>query len=93
MFDHLRIGGGDHAASQAFFLAALEPPGVTVVSEGCRPAASNSAERPVFALPAPTDGKPVHLLAMPGHSTQVSSRGSLRVEGKRVDRSSVAVQQ
>ena len=45
MFDHVKFGVSDYAASKAFFLAALEPLGVAVVSEGapaygvelCRP--------------------------------------------------------
>lgn len=34
MFDHVKFGVSDYAASKAFFLKALEPLGVTVVSEG-----------------------------------------------------------
>ena len=34
MFDHLKFGVSDYAASKAFFLKALEPLGITVVSEG-----------------------------------------------------------
>src|SRR5213083_1679129 len=34
MFDHVKFGVGDYAASKAFFLQALEPLGVAVVSEG-----------------------------------------------------------
>jgi predicted lactoylglutathione lyase len=34
MFDHVVFGVSDYAASKAFFLKALEPLGVTVVSEG-----------------------------------------------------------
>ncbi len=34
MFDHVVIGVRDYAASKAFFLKALEPLGVTDVSEG-----------------------------------------------------------
>ncbi len=45
MFDHVKFGVSDYAASKAFFLEALEPLGVAVVSEGppaygaelCRP--------------------------------------------------------
>ncbi len=33
MFDHVKFGVSDYAASKAFFLKALEPLGVTVVSE------------------------------------------------------------
>jgi catechol 2,3-dioxygenase-like lactoylglutathione lyase family enzyme len=34
MFDHVKFGVSDYAASKAFFLKALEPPGVAVVAEG-----------------------------------------------------------
>lgn len=33
MFDHVKFGASDYAASKAFFLKALEPLGVGVVSE------------------------------------------------------------
>ena len=34
MFDHVKFGVSDFAASKAFFLKALEPLGVTVLEEG-----------------------------------------------------------
>jgi catechol 2,3-dioxygenase-like lactoylglutathione lyase family enzyme len=34
MFDHVKFGVSDYAASKAFYLQALEPLGVVVVSEG-----------------------------------------------------------
>lgn len=34
MFDHVKFGVSDYAASKTFFLKALEPLGVAVVSEG-----------------------------------------------------------
>ncbi|MCG8423875.1 MAG: VOC family protein [Proteobacteria bacterium] len=34
MFDHVVFGVSDYAVSKAFFLKALEPLGVTIVSEG-----------------------------------------------------------
>ncbi|BAL25657.1 VOC family protein [Azoarcus sp. KH32C] len=34
MFDHVKFGVSDYAASKAFFLEALAPLGVTVISEG-----------------------------------------------------------
>jgi catechol 2,3-dioxygenase-like lactoylglutathione lyase family enzyme len=34
MFDHVKFGVSDYAASKAFFLKALEPLGVTVAAEG-----------------------------------------------------------
>lgn len=33
MFDHVKFGVSDYAASKLFFLKALEPLGVTVVTE------------------------------------------------------------
>lgn len=48
MFDHVVFGVSDYEASKAFFLKALEPLGVTVVSEGplgaelCRPESKSS---------------------------------------------------
>lgn len=34
MFDHVKFGVSDYAASKAFFVAALAPLGVTVIAEG-----------------------------------------------------------
>src|SRR5499427_4376832 len=34
MFDHVKFGVSDYAASKAFFLKALEPLGVTTIQEG-----------------------------------------------------------
>jgi catechol 2,3-dioxygenase-like lactoylglutathione lyase family enzyme len=34
MFDHVKFGVTDYAASKAFFVKALEPLGVSIVSEG-----------------------------------------------------------
>ena len=34
MFDHVKFGASDYAASKAFFLEALAPLGVTAVAEG-----------------------------------------------------------
>ena len=34
MFDHVKFGVSDYAASKAFFLKALEPLGVAAISEG-----------------------------------------------------------
>ena len=34
MFDHVKFGVSDYAASKAFFVKALEPIGVAVVGEG-----------------------------------------------------------
>lgn len=48
MFDHVVFGVSDYEASKAFFLKALEPLGVTAISEGplgvelCRPEGKSS---------------------------------------------------
>jgi len=63
MFDHVVFGVSDYAASKAFFLKALEPLGVTVVSEGvptygaelCRPGGKTSL------CIRQSDEKPAHL--------------------------------
>ena len=62
MFDHVKFGVSDYAASKAFFVAALEPIGVAVASEGT-PAygvelcSKASASLCLFE----TDEKPAHL--------------------------------
>jgi catechol 2,3-dioxygenase-like lactoylglutathione lyase family enzyme len=63
MFDHVKFGVSDFAASKAFFLKALEPLGVAVVGEGpptygvelCRP--NSNVSLIVFQ----TEEKPAHL--------------------------------
>jgi catechol 2,3-dioxygenase-like lactoylglutathione lyase family enzyme len=47
MFDHVKFGVSDYAASKAFFLKALEPLGVAVVSEGS----------PAYGVEMSADGK------------------------------------
>lgn len=47
MFDHVKFGASDYAASKAFFIAALEPLGVTVIDEG----------PPSYGIELSTDGK------------------------------------
>jgi len=62
MFDHVVFGVRDYAASKAFFLKALEPLGVTVVSEGslgielCRPDSDSS-----LCIRLEPEEKPSHL--------------------------------
>ena len=62
MFDHVVFGVSDYAASKAFFLKALEPLGVTVVSEGslgielCRPNSKSS-----LCIRLKPEEKPSHL--------------------------------
>lgn len=63
MFDHVKFGVSDYAASKAFFLKALAPLGVAVVGEGtpaygvelCR------SDNPCSLCLCQTDEKPAHL--------------------------------
>ena len=47
MFDHVKFGVTDYAANKAFFLKALEPLGIAVVSEG----------PPAYGIELSADGK------------------------------------
>ncbi|MGZ2747612.1 VOC family protein [Burkholderia stagnalis] len=62
MFDHVKFGVSDYAASKAFFLEALEPLGVEVASEG---PPAYGVERCPKGKPSPclfqTNEKPAHL--------------------------------
>lgn len=62
MFDHVKFGVSDYAASKAFFLKALEPLGVAVVAEGS-PAygVELSSERKISLCLFQTEEKPAHL--------------------------------
>ena len=63
MFDHVVFGVSDYAASKAFFLKALEPLGVAVVSEGS-PAYGVELSAPggkVSLCLYQTEEKPAHL--------------------------------
>ena len=63
MFDHVKFGVSDYAASKAFFLKALEPIGVAVVAE--RPAPTYGVELSPQGKASlclyPTEEKPAHL--------------------------------
>jgi catechol 2,3-dioxygenase-like lactoylglutathione lyase family enzyme len=72
MFDHVVLGVSDYAASKAFFVKALEPLGVAVVSEGllgaelCRPNETSS-----LCIRREPELKPAHLhLAFTAKSRQ-----------------------
>jgi len=72
MFDHVVFGVSDYAASKAFFLKALEPLGVAVVSEGplgiefCRPNETSS-----LCIRREPEAEPSHLhLAFSAKSRQ-----------------------
>ena len=62
MFDHVAFGVSNYAASKAFFLRALEPLGVSVVSEGplgvelCRPNGKAS-----LCIRLKPEDRPMHL--------------------------------
>ena len=63
MFDHVKFGVTDFAASKAFFLKALEPLGVVVVAEGAPTYGielSPPASKASLCL-YQTDEKPAHL--------------------------------
>ena len=60
MFDHVKFGVSDYAASKAFFLAALEPLGVAVVLEGPLGIELSTDGRSSLCL-CPSDEKPAHL--------------------------------
>ena len=62
MFDHVKFGVSDYAASKAFFLKALEPLGVAVVSEGAPTyGVELSAKGPASLCICQTEEKPAHL--------------------------------
>jgi catechol 2,3-dioxygenase-like lactoylglutathione lyase family enzyme len=62
MFDHVKFGVTDFAASKAFFVKALEPLGVAVVSEG-EPAygVELAAKGPASLVLHQSTEKPAHL--------------------------------
>lgn len=70
MFDHVKFGVSDYAASKAFFLRALEPLGVAVVSEGVPSYGVELASKSKASLCLfQTDEKPAHLhLAFKAHT-------------------------
>jgi catechol 2,3-dioxygenase-like lactoylglutathione lyase family enzyme len=73
MFDHVKFGVSDYAASKAFFLKALGPLGVTVGSEGLPAYGVElcSAEGNVSLCLFQTEEKPAHLhLAFSARSRQ-----------------------
>jgi catechol 2,3-dioxygenase-like lactoylglutathione lyase family enzyme len=60
MFDHVVFGVSDYAASKAFYLKALEPLGVAVVSEGSL-GIEMSADGKTSLCLRPGEGNPAHL--------------------------------
>jgi catechol 2,3-dioxygenase-like lactoylglutathione lyase family enzyme len=62
MFDHVKFGVSDYAASKSFFLNALEPLGVAVVSEGSPAYGVELGSRSNVSLCLyETEEKPAHL--------------------------------
>jgi hypothetical protein len=62
MFDHVKFGVSDYAASKAFFFKALEPLRVAAVSERPPPyGVELCAKRPVSLCLYQTEEKPAHL--------------------------------
>jgi catechol 2,3-dioxygenase-like lactoylglutathione lyase family enzyme len=62
MFDHVKFGVSDFAASKAFFVAALGPLGVAVVAEGVPTYGVELCGKGVASLCLfQTDEKPAHL--------------------------------
>ncbi|HET7300729.1 MAG TPA: VOC family protein [Oleiagrimonas sp.] len=60
MFDHVVFGVSDYAASKAFFLKALEPIGMAVISEGSL-GIELSSDGKVSLCMFQTEEKPAHL--------------------------------
>ena len=60
MFDHVKFGASDYAASKAFFLEALEPLGIAIVLEGPL-GIEMSADGKSSLCIRQTDEKPAHL--------------------------------
>ena len=62
MFDHVKFGVSDYAASKAFFLKALEPIGVAVVAEGAPTYGVELCDKGKASLVLyQSDEKPAHL--------------------------------
>ena len=72
MFDHVKFGVSDYEASKAFFLKALEPLGVKVVSEGTPTyGVELCSEDDISLCLFQTEEKPAHLhLAFTAESRQ-----------------------
>ncbi len=87
MFDHVKFGVSDYAASKTFFLKALEPLGVALVSEGL-PAygAELSSKGGVSLCLFQTGERPahLHLAFVAEHRQQVEAfyRAALQAGGK-----------
>jgi catechol 2,3-dioxygenase-like lactoylglutathione lyase family enzyme len=85
MFDHVVFGVSDYAASKAFFLKALEPIGMSVVSEGPLGIELSADGKSSWCL-FPTDEKPAHLhlafVAANRQQVEAFHRAALEAGGK-----------
>jgi len=87
MFDHVKFGVSDYAASKSFFLQALEPLGVTAVTEWPPDGAELSHPDGTVSLCFyQTKEKPAHLhlafVAESREQVQAFYRAALRAGGK-----------
>ena len=87
MFDHVKFGVSDYAASKAFFLKALEPLGVAVVSEGAPAYGVELASKGNDSLCLYQSGEkpaPLHLAFTAENREQVAAfyRAALAAGGK-----------
>ncbi|WP_109477133.1 VOC family protein [Paraburkholderia sp. C35] len=87
MFDHVKFGVTDYAASKTFFLAALAPLGVAIVAEGLPTYGIElSADDKVSLCLFQTDEKPAHLhlafKAVNREQVDAFYRAALRAGGK-----------
>lgn len=88
MFDHVKFGVSDYAASKAFFLKALEPLGVAVVAEGSPAYGVELCQKgkEVSLCLHHTDEKPAHLhlafVAENRQQVQAFYRAALEAGGK-----------
>jgi catechol 2,3-dioxygenase-like lactoylglutathione lyase family enzyme len=85
MFDHVVFGVSDYATSKAFFLKALEPIGMAVVSEGAL-GIEMSADGKASLCLFQTEEKPAHLhlafVAENRQQVQAFHRAALEAGGK-----------
>jgi catechol 2,3-dioxygenase-like lactoylglutathione lyase family enzyme len=90
MFDHVKFGVSDYAASRAFFLRALAPLGVVVLAEGRPPegvelgrASGASVEPTLILYQTGEKPAPLHLAFAAEHRGQVDAfyRAALEAGG------------
>ena len=88
MFDHVKFGVSNYAASKAFYLEALQPLGVAVVSEGSPAYGVEMSQEggQVSLCLCQTDEKPAHLhiafVAETRQQVQAFHRAALQAGGK-----------